>query len=81
MKLLGILLGFTFAIIGLIIAIHSTHWIVGLLISFGGLFTCLNSLPPYDERVLWVIIIGAMDQGATKEIQQPEFVVSRAPKF
>jgi hypothetical protein len=52
MKLLGILLGFIFAMIGLIIAIHSAHWVVGLLIAFGGLFTCLNSLPSYNERVL-----------------------------
>ena len=52
MKLLGILLGFIFAMIGLIIAIHSAHWVVGLLIAFGGLFTCLNSLPSYKERIL-----------------------------
>ena len=52
MKLLGILLGFIFAMIGLIIAIHSAHWVVGLLITFGGLFTCLNSLPSYEERLL-----------------------------
>ena len=52
MKLLGILLGFIFAMIGLIIAVHSTHWVVGLLIAFGGLFTCLNSLPSYEERIL-----------------------------
>ena len=52
MKLLGILLGFIFAMIGLIIAIHSTHWVIGLLITFGGLFTCLNSLPSYEERLL-----------------------------
>ena len=52
MKLLGILLGFIFAMIGLIIAIHSAHWVVGLLITFGGMFTCINSLPSYDERVL-----------------------------
>ena len=52
MKLLGILLGFMFAMIGLIIAINSIHWVVGLLITFGGLFTCLNSLPSYNEEVL-----------------------------
>jgi len=52
MKLLGILLGFIFAMIGLIIAIHSTHWVVGLVITFGGMFTCINSLPSYKERIL-----------------------------
>ena len=52
MKLLGILIGFIIAMLGLIIAIHSAHWVVGLLITFGGLFTCLNSLPSYEERLL-----------------------------
>jgi len=52
MKLLGILFGFMFAMIGLIIAIHSIHWVIGLLITFGGLFTCINSLPSYKERIL-----------------------------
>ena len=52
MKLLGILIGFIIAMLGLIIAIHSAHWVVGLLITFGGLFTCLNSLPSYKERIL-----------------------------
>ena len=52
MKLLGILIGFIIAMLGLIIAIHSTSHVVGLLLTFGGLFTCLNSLPSYDERVL-----------------------------
>jgi len=51
MKLLGLLFGFIFAMLGLIIAIHSTHHIVGLLIFFGGFYTTLMSLPHYKERV------------------------------
>jgi len=51
MKLLGILFGFTFVIIGLIIAVHSSHYVVGLLITFGGFYTTLMSLPHYKERI------------------------------
>jgi len=51
MKLLGLLFGFTFAMIGLIVAIYSTHHIVGLLIFFGGFYTTLMSLPHYKERI------------------------------
>ena len=52
MKLLGILFGFIFAMLGLIIAIHSTHYVVGLLLFFGGFYTALMSLPHYKERIL-----------------------------
>ena len=52
MKLLGLLFGFIFIMIGLIIAIHSTYHIVGLLIFFGGFYTTLMSLPHYKERIL-----------------------------
>tara|TARA_Y100001951_G_scaffold603_1_gene388 strand:- start:377 stop:535 length:159 start_codon:yes stop_codon:yes gene_type:complete len=52
MKLLGILFGFMFVMIGLIIAIHSTYHIVGLLIFFGGFYMTLMSLPHYGERLL-----------------------------
>ena len=51
MKLLGILFGFIFAIIGLIIAIHSIHYVVGLLLFFGGMYTTLSCLPHYAERL------------------------------
>jgi hypothetical protein len=51
MKLLGLLFGFIFAMIGLIIAVHSTHHIIGLLIFFGGFYTTLMSLPHYKERI------------------------------
>ena len=50
-KLLGLLLGFTFAIIGVIIAIHSIHYVVGLLITFGGMYTTLSCLPHYKEKI------------------------------
>ena len=52
MKLLKLIVGFIFAMLGLIIAIHSTHHIVGLLIFFGGFYTTLMSLPHYGERLL-----------------------------
>ena len=52
MKLLGILFGFIFAMLGLIIAIHSTHYVVGLLLFFGGFYTTLINLPHYKERLL-----------------------------
>ena len=51
MKLFGLLFGFIFAMIGLIIAIHSTHYVVGLLITFGGMYTTLSCLPHYGERL------------------------------
>ena len=52
MKLLGLLFGFTFVMIGLIITVHSSHYIVGLLIFFGGFYMTLMSLPHYKERIL-----------------------------
>ena len=51
MKLLGLLFGFIFAMIGLIIAIHSTHHIIGLLITFGGMYTTIMCLRHYKERL------------------------------
>ena len=51
MKLLGILFGFMFAMTGLIITVHSSHYIVGLLLTFGGLYTTIMCLPGYKERL------------------------------
>ena len=51
MKLLGLLFGFIFIMIGLIIAVYSSHYVVGLLITFGGFYTTLMSLPGYKERL------------------------------
>mgnify|MGYP003662812702 CR=1 FL=1 len=51
MKLLGLLFGFIFAILGLLIAFHSTHQVVGLLLFFGGMYTTLMCLPGYAERL------------------------------
>jgi len=52
MKLLGILIGFIIAMLGLIIAIHSTSHVVGLLMLFGGMYLTLGCLPAYGERLL-----------------------------
>ncbi len=52
MKLLKLMFGFIFAIIGLLIAVHSIHWVVGMLLFFGGFYTTLINLPHYKERLL-----------------------------
>ncbi len=52
MKLLGILIGFIIAMLGLIVAIHSTSHVVGLLMLFGGMYLTLSCLPAYGERLL-----------------------------
>ena len=52
MKLLGILIGFIIVMLGLIIAIHSTSHVVGLLMLFGGMYLTLSCLPAYGERLL-----------------------------
>ena len=52
MKLLGLLIGFIIAMLGLIIAIHSTSHVVGLLMLFGGMYLTLSCLPHYGERLL-----------------------------
>ena len=52
MKLLGILIGFIIAMLGLIIAIHSISHVVGLLMLFGGMYLTLSCLPAYGERLL-----------------------------
>jgi len=52
MKLLGLLTGFIIAMLGLIIAIHSTSHVVGLLMLFGGMYLTLSCLPAYGERLL-----------------------------
>ena len=53
MKLLKLMFGFIFAMLGLIIAVYSTHHVVGLLLFFGGFYTTLINLPHYKERLLW----------------------------
>ena len=52
MKLLGLLIGFIIAMLGLIMAIHSTSHVVGLLLLFGGMYLTLSCLPAYGERLL-----------------------------
>ena len=52
MRLFAILLGFVLAMFGLIVAIHSDHTTVGLLISGGGVIQCLYSLPEWRDDEL-----------------------------
>jgi len=52
MRLFGILLGFVLAMFGLIVAIHSDHTTVGILISGGGILQCLYSLPEWRDDKL-----------------------------
>ena len=52
MKILGLLFGVISIMIGLIIAVYSSYYVVGLLITFGGFYTTLMSLPHYKERIL-----------------------------
>lgn len=46
------LLGFVMAMVGILIAIHSDHTTVGLLISGGGIIQCLYSLPEWRDDEL-----------------------------
>ena len=52
MKLLKLIVGFIFAMLGLIIAVYSIHHVVGMLLFFGGFYTTLINLPHYKERLL-----------------------------
>ena len=48
-SLFGILGGFILLMLGVIVGVHSTHMIVGLLMMFAGLISMLNFLPHYKE--------------------------------
>ena len=49
-SLLGILVGFLMAMLGIIFAVHAdTHNTVGILIAFGGIVSMLYFLPYYKE--------------------------------
>jgi uncharacterized membrane protein len=56
MRLLAIitstLLGFVLAMVGILIALHSEHTTVGILISFAGIFQCAYSLPQWRDDEL-----------------------------
>ena len=47
-RLTMILVGFLLVFLGLITFIHSTHYIVGVLISFGGVVIMFEGLPKYE---------------------------------
>ena len=49
MKLLTGLFGYILLMLGVILALHH-DFIIGVLISFSGLFMCWAMLPQYDER-------------------------------
>ena len=49
-SLLGIVVGFLMAMLGIIFAVHAdTHNTLGILIAFAGLVSMLNFLPHYKE--------------------------------
>ena len=47
-RLLMVLFGFILAMLGIILSIHSEHYVVGLLITFGGVVSVLEGLPKYE---------------------------------
>ena len=49
LNLIKLLLGFVIAMLGIIIAMHTTHVIPGLLVSVAGAMAVLTSLPA--ERI------------------------------
>ena len=49
LSLLKVLIGFILAMLGIIIALHTTHVIPGLLVSVAGAMAVLTSLPA--ERI------------------------------
>ena len=46
MTLTGLILG----MLGMITAIHSNHFVVGVLLLFGGVWAMLQGLPNYDQN-------------------------------
>ena len=49
MKLLMLLTGVILAQLGIITFIHSTHYVIGILLLFGGIMSALEGLPNYDR--------------------------------
>ncbi len=47
-RLLMVLFGFILAMLGVILSIHSEHYVVGLLITFGGVVSVFEGLPKYE---------------------------------
>ena len=48
LRLIMVLVGFSLALLGVIIFIHSSHQVLGLLIAFGGLLSTFGGLPKYE---------------------------------
>ena len=44
-RLMMILVGFIIAMLGIITAVHSEHYMLGLMISFAGVVSMLGGLP------------------------------------
>jgi len=47
-RLLMVLFGFILAMLGIILSIHSEHYVVGLLITFGGVGSVLEGVAKYE---------------------------------
>ena len=50
LSLIKLLVGFVLAMLGIIIALHTTHVVPGLLVSVAGAMAVLTSLPNFNER-------------------------------
>jgi len=48
MKLLMLLTGLILAQLGIITFIHSTHYVIGILLLFGGIMSALEGLPNHE---------------------------------
>ena len=46
--LIMILLGFALAFLGLLTVIETSHYPVGILLLFGGMYCCLSGVPKYE---------------------------------
>ena len=49
-RLLMVLLGFMASMLGIILAMHTQHYIVGLLVTLGGISSILEGLPNYERK-------------------------------
>jgi len=51
--LMLVLTGFVIAFLGVIVSIHSQHYVIGLLLLFGGVMTMHAGLPSYHHKRYW----------------------------
>jgi hypothetical protein len=47
--MLKFIFGIALSLLGVIIALHSAHFVVGLLVTFAGIASTLSALPTYHE--------------------------------